>query len=267
MHVCTCLHRSLQTLIPWPVAMYITLRYFQKLEQLYKLESHSETTNKQANNLTDTFREIQSGMVLHGLVWSRMITYGPISSRIVLYCIALHCIILYCPVWSFKVQHTPLWSNMVLYVYVWSWSSMVMHGPIWSGMVMQPTMALWDLVCFLATSAQILCLLKVNIELYCNQIRTCFDKLLLEFLSINSINHQAHQAHLTIRLDTFNMFSLKQAVIVCLGLILVTKALPRPKDIHIHIHGLGKMMETEQGSGNAFESKQQYISYLLITLT
>merc|ERR1711862_143485 len=55
-------------------------------------------------------------------------------------------------------------------------------------------------------------------------------------------------------MGTSNMLSLKHVVIVCLGLIFVTKALPRPKDIHIHVHGLGKMMETEPDSGNAFES-------------
>merc|ERR1712055_115022 len=57
-----------------------------------------------------------------------------------------------------------------------------------------------------------------------------------------------------------NMLSLRQVVLVCTILVMVTKAAPRPKDIHIHLHGLGKMADkdtawadTETGS-TTFES-------------
>merc|ERR1719233_320175 len=50
------------------------------------------------------------------------------------------------------------------------------------------------------------------------------------------------------------MLSLRQVVLVCTILVMVTKAAPRPKDIHIHLHGLGKMADTDTGSegGNPY---------------
>jgi len=40
---------------------------------------------------------------------------------------------------------------------------------------------------------------------------------------------------------------------------MVTKAVPHPKDIHIHLHGLGKMAETDTGSeGEMFESGNRW---------